>query len=291
MVYLGTRSYQPVIIIGAARSGTNMLRDILTQLPGFGTWPCDEIPYIWRHGNAREPTDEFGPELAAENVRRFIRQAFEWLVKKHALSYVVEKTCANSLRVGFVNRIFPEARFIHIIRDGRDVVVSARKRWTATLDISYTARKARFVPFSDVPYYAYRFLRNRIHRLVSGERRLAFWGPRFAGLEQALQQFSLVEVCAIQWQRCMENSQRDFASIDPSRVYQVRYETFVEQPKVELQRLDALLGVGITEQFASKLVQGVSSRSVGRWRTELDRSEQASVETLLRETLIRYGYD
>ena len=43
---------QPVVIIGAARSGTNMLRDVLVKLPGVGTWPCDEINYIWRHGNA-----------------------------------------------------------------------------------------------------------------------------------------------------------------------------------------------------------------------------------------------
>ena len=30
--------------------GHNMLRDVLTKLPGVATWPCDEINYIWRHG-------------------------------------------------------------------------------------------------------------------------------------------------------------------------------------------------------------------------------------------------
>ena len=43
----------PVIIIGAGRSGTNMLRDLLAQLPQFSTWPCDEINYIWRHSAKR----------------------------------------------------------------------------------------------------------------------------------------------------------------------------------------------------------------------------------------------
>ena len=43
------------MIIGAARSGTNMLRDVLTSLDGVDTWPCDEINYIWRHGNIRWP--------------------------------------------------------------------------------------------------------------------------------------------------------------------------------------------------------------------------------------------
>jgi len=55
---------KPIIIIGAARSGTNILRDTLTQLPSITTWSCDEINYIWRHGNINYPSDEFPVELA-----------------------------------------------------------------------------------------------------------------------------------------------------------------------------------------------------------------------------------
>ena len=33
----------PVVIIGAPRSGTNMLRDVLVGVGGYATWPCDEI--------------------------------------------------------------------------------------------------------------------------------------------------------------------------------------------------------------------------------------------------------
>jgi hypothetical protein len=35
-----------------------MLRDVLCELPDHGTWPCDEIKYIWRHGNQQHPDDE-----------------------------------------------------------------------------------------------------------------------------------------------------------------------------------------------------------------------------------------
>ena len=37
----------PVIIIGAPRSGTNILRDTLSIISNVRTWDCDEIPYIW----------------------------------------------------------------------------------------------------------------------------------------------------------------------------------------------------------------------------------------------------
>ena len=53
-----------LVIIGAPRSGTNMLRDVLTSFDGIGTWPCDEINYIWRHGNVRYPSDEIPADRA-----------------------------------------------------------------------------------------------------------------------------------------------------------------------------------------------------------------------------------
>lgn len=279
-----------IIIIGAARSGTNMLRDILTQLPGFGTWPCDEINYIWRHGNVTEPTDEFGPEQATEPVKRFIRRAFEQLAQKHDLAYVVEKTCANSLRVGFVDTIFPEAKYVNIIRDGRDVVASAQKRWMAPLDLPYIMRKARFVPATDIPYYAFRYLWNRFYRVISQERRLAFWGPRFTGMEEALKHHSLAEVCALQWQRSVERTDQSFARIDSARIYSLRYEEFVSQPAEALQKLGDFLSITISPEEAKKLTQGVSNQSVGRWKTELDRQTLSSIETLLYETLNQHGY-
>ena len=131
----------PVIIIGAGRSGTNMLRDLLAQLPQFSTWPCDEINYIWRHGNRGFATDEFTREMADDKTAHYIRKQFQKFAAKHPGTSVVEKTCANSLRCGFIHQIFPEARFIHIMRDGRDVAASAALRWNAKLDIGYIAKK------------------------------------------------------------------------------------------------------------------------------------------------------
>lgn len=287
---LENQSYVPIIIIGAARSGTNMLRDILTQLPGFGTWPCDEINYIWRHGNIKESTDEFSPQQATEAVKRFNHRAFDKLAQSNNLTHVVEKTCANSLRVSFVDTIFPQAKYINIVRDGRDVAVSAQKRWTASLDLPYVMRKARFVPLVDIPYYAFRYLWSRIYRLISHESRLAFWGPRFRGMNEALKNHSLIEVCALQWQRSVEKSDQAFAQIDPARLYSLRYEDFVLQPAEGLQKLGDFLNITISPAEAVELTQGVSINSVGRWKSELDPQTLTSIETLIYETLKQYDY-
>ena len=88
--------YQPVIIIGAPRSGTNMLRDVLLGIDKVCSWPCDEINYIWRHGNVRYPSDEFPASLATPAVSAYIRRAFDKAALNFDGDVVLEKTCHNA---------------------------------------------------------------------------------------------------------------------------------------------------------------------------------------------------
>ena len=282
--------YEPIIIIGAARSGTNMLQDILTQLPRFGTWPCDEINYIWRHGNARYPTDEFNKEQLRESTIKFIRQSFARIARKQRIKYVVEKTCANSLRVAFIDKVLPSAKFVFIVRDGRDVVASAKKRWEAPLDIPYLMKKARYLPIADVPYYTTRYIWNRIYRLFSVEKRVSFWGPRFEGMEAMLRSRSLEEVCSVQWARCVEKSEHDFKSIDPSRVHRLRYEDFVTNPFEEMKTLAGFFNIRFSDDDIKNMVYGVTSNNVGNWKRDLNQKTLETLIPLIRKPMACYGY-
>lgn len=288
---INDQAFQPVIIIGAGRSGTNMLRDVLTQIPGFGTWPCDEINYIWRHGNTRLPTDEFGPQQATPAVQAYIRQTFAHFAADNKLSYMVEKTCANSLRVSFVDAILPNAKYIFIVRDGRDVVASALKRWSAPLELDYIFKKARYIPPSDIPYYGTRYLGNRIYRLFSGQKRLAFWGPRFQGMQELLQTRSLPEVCAYQWKRCVERAETDFSTITSHRVYKLRYEDLVREPDAEFQKILCFLEARGGGKQIGQLGKAISTTSVGKWQSDLPDATLEAIMPIMQPLLAKYGYD
>jgi len=278
----------PVIVIGAGRSGTNLLRDIISSLDGFDTWPCDEINYIWRHGNRSASTDELQPSDARPDVRRYIRRAFDRQQSRAGGGAVVEKTCANSLRVGFVNQVFPDARIVYIMRDARDVVASAMERWTASLDVGYLARKARFVPPADLPYYALKYARSRLNLFGAGERRLSTWGPRFEGLGDLVGTRTLAEVCAHQWSRCVASSAAQLdAFVDPSRVLRVRYEVLVTEPTVEIRRVAVFLAAEGLPMYKTPKVR---ASSVGRWRTALTLEQQESVTSIVGEQLSTAGY-
>lgn len=282
--------FPPILIIGAPRAGTNMLRNVLTSLPGVATWPCDEINYIWRHGNVRYPSDEFAPEMATPRVKRYIRRQFDWVSRYFKAHTVVEKTCANSLRVEFVEKIVPEARYIFIQRDGLDTVGSAMGRWKAKLDIPYLARKARFVPAIDFPYYASRYFWNRVHRLLSRDKRLAFWGPKLDGMDELLAKHSLEEVCVLQWKRCVDATAKSFSQMPNDRWIKVGYEDFVCKPREELYRLVGFLGLEVDDELRRQAVAGVSPCSIGKGRKALGEKTVQRLMPLIQDTMSSFGY-
>jgi hypothetical protein len=276
-------AFSPVVIIGAPRSGTNMLRDALTAVPGLATWPCDEINYIWRHGNVRHPSDEFPPAFARPQVAAFVRRQFASLATRTGAAHVVEKTCANSLRIGFVAAILPEARYVRIRRAPLDAVASAMKRWRAPLDLPYLLRKARFVPPSDLPYYALRYLANRVRKLASAEGRLATWGPRFDGMDELLRRAGLAEVCAEQWRRCVTSAARGLADLPAGRVCEVRYEDFVRSPVPELGRILAFLEVDARATAVDAAVLHVKATKAGGGARHLQDEELRRVRSIVGE--------
>lgn len=268
-----------------------MLRDVLVQIPGFGTWPCDEINYIWRHGNRGFATDEFTRAMATPSVKSFIRRKFEEIASSFNLSTVVEKTCANSLRCGFVAEVLPEARFVHIVRDGRDVAVSAAQRWNAPLDLGYIFKKARYVPASDLPIYATKYLGNRIYRIVFGGKRLSTWGPKFTGMQEALAKHSLPVACAMQWQACVSRTLADLEEIPANQKFTLTYERFTSFPQEAVLEMAKFLNVDLAPERAKQYTSAVSDRSIGNWKKKLSNEDRTAVQTLTGELLIRLGYE
>ena len=65
---------------------------------------------------------------------------------------MIEKTVGNTLRVGYVAEIVPRVRFVHVIRDGVDVVDSSRIQWQTPPDTGYLREKIRHFPLRLAPY-------------------------------------------------------------------------------------------------------------------------------------------
>jgi len=233
---------QNLFIIGAARSGTNVLRNVITSFDDMETWPCDEIDLVFRYGNRSKSDDRFTENQINDKSKTYIKSFFSSFQSLHPHATIVEKTCANSLRVPFLNSIFPNAKYIFIIRDGYDVVASAKKRWTSSVDITYLLKKLKFVPKFNIPYYLFMFIKNRFSQLTSSNNIMPKWGPVYPGLIDDIKNLSLDEVCALQWKNSVESAYNDLLEVGSEKSLFITYENLINNTVKVLNEIQNFLG-------------------------------------------------
>lgn len=281
--------YQKIIIIGAPRSGTNMLRDVLCKIHGVVTWPCDEINYIWRHGNVFHDSDEFSAAEARDEVISFIQKKFDKEAVRQNARVLVEKTCANSLRVSFVDKVVPDAKYIFLYRNGYDALSSAGKRWVSSMDVGYILKKARYVPIIDFPVYAIQFLYHHIFRWFSKEKRLASWGPKWRGMQEDLEKYDLPHICARQWSVCVKTSIHQLAKLSPDKVMSISYEEFVSDPTVHLRKITKFMGLDCNDTELRHAVSDVCSLMIGKGQKDI-ANQSATLRSIIDPQLKALGY-
>ena len=158
---------RPVIIVGAPRSGTTLLSRLLETHPDLHL--IGEPRVTWRHGNERK-TDMLLRGDARPKVKNFIRNAFAAETLGASKQSFVEKSPHNSLRLDFVKAVYPNARIVHIIRDGRESIVSIRDHWqrfSVGIGRKQLQQRLREVDWKRAPYYAKELLRRALLESVS----------------------------------------------------------------------------------------------------------------------------
>lgn len=127
----------PIFILGVPRSGTTLLRTILDSHPAIACGP--ETPWLgghqprsvmelWRflredrHGYCAS----YGMprEVVTAAAREFVSRLMNDYAASKGKTRWAEKTPDNVLYVDFLLELFPEAKVVHLVRDGLDVAMS-----------------------------------------------------------------------------------------------------------------------------------------------------------------------
>ena len=280
---------QPVILFGAPRSGTQMYRDMICGHPEIATWPFNEMTYMWRYGNRDYPTDEIPVEMLTPKIAQYIRDSYIKLGAKTGSPMVLDKTCHNCLRPEYVAAVFPEAKYIYLVRHGMDVVPSTVKRsesappWREYL-------RVMSIPRSDIPYYVARAFWNHGGLLRPGKKSVRVWGPKFEGMNELAQTKSGPEVSAYQWLRHMELTDQ-FLNDDSfdSDLLRVRYEEVTSEPAQELKRVFDFLGVETPDDLVQTWREQVRHREPGSRAKLLEQYEDA-VRQIVSAKNEEHGY-
>jgi hypothetical protein len=136
----------PLLVLGVRRSGTTLLRVMLDRNPELAV--PDEtyfVPQIADRHRGRIDADAFVDDLrrlpalaelqiapaavrerlpADATIADGVRAVFEAHAAAHGKARWGDKTPMYMQHLGLLERLFPDARYVHLIRDGRDACLS-----------------------------------------------------------------------------------------------------------------------------------------------------------------------
>lgn len=130
---------------------------------------------------------------------------------------LLEKTPKNTLRVQMLNRLFPDALYVHITREAESNIDSLIAGWLA-VDRIGPFRRQRFATYP---------IASQLHIQQYHSR---WWNFALVPEWRKLKGKTIGDVAAWQYHKCNSHSMIDLASIEARRVFTVHYEEFVKHP-------------------------------------------------------------
>lgn len=254
-----------VFVVGAPRSGTSFLGATFQALPGFSYHY--EPPLA--KALARVAVEE---DWSERRWRRASRALYMWLLCRHGDGdrRLAEKTPQNCFVVDRLARALPDARFVHIVRDGRDAALSYRdKPWLSDRLAGSGKRETGGYPLGPTP---------------------RFWVE--PGRRAEFRETSDLHRCIWAWRRHTEAACESLSRLPAHRSFELRYEDLVEDPRGHGARLLDFVGVEApaSREAALAHLAGARREGVGRWRAELAGPEAKRVREEASATLARLGY-
>jgi hypothetical protein len=249
---LGRLDDRFVFVFGSPRSGTTFLAGAIGSVPGFVD--LGEVA----------PLKSAIPNLTALPTEEAVRRLRRILTVARRVGLVgsvrpVEQTPEMAYLLEAAGVAYPKARFVHIVRDGRDVVCSLlEKDW---LKPAHDGRDD-----AGVPYGAYaRFW-------VEPERR-----AEFEGVSDARR-------AAWAWRRYVAAARKP--STD---VLELRYEDLARDPSGSAGVLASHLAAPRSE--LERALGRAHAGSVGRYRNELSPEQLSDFRAEAGELLRELGYE
>ena len=140
-------------IVGAPRSGTTWLQQLLYVHPDVATGGeshlfCEGLAEVFGNFDHPNGMSHLSTWVARPELLRAARALCDHVfdAQRHATRpdarVVLEKTPNHKLQAALQAELYPDAKYVHIVRDGRDAAASAHELWAAADDAYADAERA-----------------------------------------------------------------------------------------------------------------------------------------------------
>lgn len=257
---------RPVFVLGSPRSGTTYLGTLLSAVPGASYF--FEPPILKYYSRL-----VYDGEVSTEEAGRFYRRVFRVLrlVAPGMGPRVIEKNPNHTWIAETLAKAFPDARFVMIIRDGRDAALSLLEKPWHRAD---SAGSGKFEPGG----YAYG---PQPHFYIEPDRR-----DEYAATDDLTR-------CAWVWRRHTDEVLRLQEALPVGSWHALRYEDLLSSPDETLGELLAFLEVDTpaARRAVSEVASTGHRASIGRWRKRLTDDDLERVDREAGPLLRRLGYE
>ncbi|MGN9812284.1 sulfotransferase family protein [Micromonospora sp. BQ11] len=262
---LSLKVERPIFILGAPRSGTTFLGSCVGALPDVS---YHFEPRLTKAVARCVYEGSWSPQRAARYFRGYYGALLA--ASGHGGLRFAEKDPENCFIVPFLAEVFPDAVFLHISRDGRDVAVShAEQPWLNAASTGSGRSGRGGTQWGATPRF-----------WVEPERRTEFT------------QVSDLGRSAWMWRRFTGSALAQLAELPAERVRHLRYEDIVSRPAEAAEVVADFLEV--TDPSGRQALHArfgkARPNSVGRWRQRLDSKDLTDVLRQAEPLLTDLGY-
>jgi len=284
----------PIFIIGAGRSGSSIFHRMFCTHPNvawLSRWHAkyssnlEKIKYLiymgdlpivgWKLRKYVDPSEcyqlweQMCPgfsltcrDLNADDVTNKNKLRIQTMLsrvlteKKHRL--LIKLT--GWPRISFIREIFPDAKFIHLVRDGRAVSNS-----TLHVDFWWGWRGPEGWRWGEL-----------------SDKNKAAWKKH---------NYSFVALAGIQWKILMESMEVARNQVDSKDFLEVKYEDFCDDPINGFKKVANFCELEWTKDFERNLNHFTLASQDFKWKEQMTVKQINILADLLDEHLTRYGYE
>ena len=233
-------------LVGDRRRALLMLQNLIHRDPASNN-PLGDALWIKYFGDYNYMTEKDYSEEMADYFRKKVLQVQNLWGRPR----FVDKTLVNCFRVRLLNSIFPDAKFIHTIRDGRAVAFSILNK----IDIAGDRFALFDVGFKDI------------------------LGDKYQSDRSELYNYGLA------WAEFVRKG-REANAVAQNRYYEVRYEKLVTEPYDELRNIVDFCELDWFSEFEEKIPPTQNMNE--KWKQKASKEQRIDLEEStfdLRQTL------